>query len=122
VTKCNCTICQKTGVLLIIPSPESSLKILTPANEEELTVYTYNKHSVKHRFCPKCGVKCYLTGSFEMNGKLTEFARVNALTVDGREDGKEMDDLRKLKIKYYDGLTENWAVGLADEPAKGGVA
>jgi hypothetical protein len=106
----------------MIPSPESSLTILTPADENELPEYTYNRHSVRHRFCPKCGIKCYLKGSFEINGKQVEFARVNALTVDGRVDGKEMEDLRDVKIKYYDGLTENWSIGLADGPAKGGMA
>jgi hypothetical protein len=106
----------------MIPSPESSLKILTPTDENELPVYTYNNHRVRHRFCPKCGIKCYLTGEFSMQGNVVKFARINVLTVDGREDGGEMEDLRKFKIKYFDGLTDNFGKGLADEPAEGGIA
>jgi hypothetical protein len=122
LTKCNCSICQKTGVVLIAPTPETSLTVLTPSDENELTDYKYHKRTVHHLFCPKCGVKCFLRGSFLMNDKKFEFSRVNALTLDGRVDGAPMEDLRKIKIKYYDGLAENWSVGLADEPAEGGMA
>jgi hypothetical protein len=33
--------------------PREKLRLLTP--ESDLTTYTFNKHKIKHRFCPTCG-------------------------------------------------------------------
>ena len=53
VLSCNCSICQKKGSLLwFIPRPK--FKLLTP--EKAMSTYTFNKHFIKHRFCPKCGI------------------------------------------------------------------
>ena len=121
-TKCNCTICHKAGYLLADPGPDGDFKVLSPPEgESALADYTYGSHKVHHPFCPKCGVRCFLRGFYVWEGKEVAFMRVNALTLDGRVDGAPMDDLRTLKIKYWDGKGENWTVAASDEPYEGGV-
>jgi hypothetical protein len=121
LTKCNCTICHKTGMVLAAPQPESSLTILAPADGKEgITFYRFGKGGVGHNFCSKCGVRCFFTGEYDMGGgKVFRFTRVNALTLTGREDGEEMEDLREIKFVYYDFKHEETKSG--PEPFEGGI-
>lgn len=50
---CNCSICQRKGALLWF-LPRSKLRLLTPV--ENMATYTFNKHVIKHHFCPVCGI------------------------------------------------------------------
>ena len=34
--------------------PRSDLRLLT--SPEQMSSYTFNKHIIKHHFCPKCGI------------------------------------------------------------------
>jgi hypothetical protein len=53
VAACNCSICQRKGTLMwFVPRPQ--LRLLTPA--ENMATYTFNKHHIKHYFCPTCGM------------------------------------------------------------------
>jgi len=121
LTKCNCSICVKTGALLTIPEKDT-LKILTPAEGNDVLIdYTFGESTIHHRVCPKCGIKCFLGGNLTINGTTIYLERVNVLTLDGREDGKEMVDLKNIKVKYYAGRDDEWSRGLSDEPYEFGT-
>ena len=49
---CNCSICSKRGSLHWF-LPKEKFRLLSP--EDGFSTYTFNKHRIKHRFCPKCG-------------------------------------------------------------------
>ena len=53
VIDCNCSICRRRGHLLAF-FPRSALTLHTP--EADLATYTFNRHAIRHRFCPVCGV------------------------------------------------------------------
>jgi len=52
VMECNCSHCSRKGYLLWFV-PHEQLRLSTP--ESGLATYTFNKHKIKHRFCPNCG-------------------------------------------------------------------
>lgn len=56
---CNCSICSRKGALMWFV-PRQKLTLLTP--EEAAATYTFNKHVIKHRFCPTCGIHPYGEG------------------------------------------------------------
>jgi hypothetical protein len=53
VMSCNCSMCQRKGVLMWFV-PRQALTLLTPP--ENMSTYTFNKHVIKHHFCPTCGI------------------------------------------------------------------
>lgn len=119
VTKCNCAICVKTGSILADPGPDG-LTLLTPAEGElALGDYTFNTKQLHHMFCPKCGIKCYIRGKWDDNGTVIHVVRVNILTLDGKADGTPMEDLREMKLKYWNAKSDMHAPA-ADEPYEGG--
>lgn len=121
-TKCNCSICHKTGYLLADPGADPTFTLLSPPEgESALTDYTFHNHRVHHPFCPKCGVRCYLRGSYILEGKEFSFMRINVLTLDGRVDGEPMEDVRKMKIKYWNLKDNKIPKAPADEPYEGGA-
>jgi len=51
---CNCSRCQRLGVVLAFtPRAMFALK----SGEANLAEYTFNKHHIKHKFCKTCGVQ-----------------------------------------------------------------
>ena len=68
---CNCSLCERKGSLLWFV-PRNSLRLSTP--EEDSRVYTFNKHLLKHRFCPTCGIHPYAEGK---DPKGSEMAAIN---------------------------------------------
>lgn len=52
VIECNCSHCARKGYRLWFVSREQ-LQLATP--EADLATYTFNKHAIKHHFCPVCG-------------------------------------------------------------------
>jgi len=56
---CDCSMCQRKGSMLWFV-PRDKLKLLTP--ESAASTYTFNKHVIKHRFCPVCGMHPYGEG------------------------------------------------------------
>lgn len=50
---CNCSICRRKGALLWFV-PRERLSLHTP--EDQLATYCFNKHVIKHHFCPTCGI------------------------------------------------------------------
>ncbi len=52
VVECNCSHCSRKGYLLwFVPRHQLKLK----SDEAELATYTFNRHAIKHHFCPTCG-------------------------------------------------------------------
>ena len=50
--ECNCSHCSRKGYLLwFVPRDKLQLR----SSEDKLATYTFNKHVIKHHFCPKCG-------------------------------------------------------------------
>jgi hypothetical protein len=52
VIECNCSNCSRKGYLLTIV-PRAALNIVR--GEDDLSTYTFNTHTIRHRFCSTCG-------------------------------------------------------------------
>ena len=79
VLACNCSICQRKGSLLwFIPRPQ--FKLLTP--EKAMSTYTFNKHFIKHHFCPKCGIHPFAEAADKQGNPM---AAINVRTLEGVE-------------------------------------
>lgn len=123
--KCNCSYCHKAGLLIAAPI-KGSFRLLTPEDSDDgsskLAVYKFGPGTVSHPFCPRCGVTCHYYGSYETDeGKTVSFMRLNVHTVDGRVDGTQMESLKDIKLKYWDGKSNGWEKGAREEPWEGGV-
>jgi hypothetical protein len=90
VIQCNCSICSKRGFLLWFV-PRANFRLFTP--EENLATYTFNKHKIKHHFCPKCGCAPFGEG---INPKGEEMSAINTRCLDDV-------DLSALKVRNFDG-------------------
>ena len=93
VLSCNCSICQRKGSLLWF-MPRDALKLLTP--EDASTVYEFNKHLIRHRFCPTCGMHPYADG---VDPKGNRVAAINVRCIEGI-------DLESLKVTHHDGRSK----------------
>ncbi|KAJ5833562.1 hypothetical protein N7474_001873 [Penicillium riverlandense] len=123
--RCNCSYCLKAGLLITEPLKDS-FRLLTPGNGDDgkpkLPVYKFGSGAVSHLFCPHCGVTCHYYGSYLTDeGETVPFTRLNAQTVDGRVDGMQMESLKQIKPKYWDGKSNGWHKGTSEEPWDGGV-
>lgn len=87
---CNCSICSRKGVLMWFV-PREKLRLLTP--EEAASTYTFNKHVIKHRFCPTCGIHPYGEG-IDPNGN--RMAAINIRCLEGI-------DLASIPVQNFDG-------------------
>jgi hypothetical protein len=87
---CNCSICQRKGSLLWFV-PRDTLKLLTP--DEAASTYLFNKHVIKHRFCPTCGMHPYGEG---VDPKGNAIAAINIRCI-------EDIDLAAIPVQHYDG-------------------
>src|ERR1700761_9225981 len=118
LSRCNCSICHKTGML---NARTDELKVVTPAEgDSKLTKYMFGTRKVSHLFCPTCGVRCFFRGSYALpDGTQVHFQSINVLTLEGREDGKPMDDLREIEVSYWDGKSNGWDKGLSKKPYEG---
>jgi hypothetical protein len=87
---CNCSMCQRKGSLLWFV-PREALKLVTP--EEASSVYKFNKHLLKHRFCPVCGIHPYAEGT---DPKGNSMAAVNIRCL-------EEIDLASIPVTHFDG-------------------
>ncbi|MGH8012751.1 MAG: GFA family protein [Candidatus Binataceae bacterium] len=96
VIQCNCSICRKKAYLHGIISRER-FHLLTPW--DDLATYTFNTHTAKHYFCPRCGV-----ASFYIARSNPDQIDVNLRCVDGIE-------LPSLRVELFDG--RNWGKAIA---------
>lgn len=59
-----------------------------------------------------------MQGAGELQGQTFRFFVVNLCTADQPQEGLE---LSKVKLRYWDGLNDNFAAGPKDEPWLGGL-
>ena len=70
--ECNCSHCQRKGYLLWFV-PRDALKF--ESGEDALSTYTFNRHAIRHHFCPTCGIAPFSEGADPRSG--AEMAAVN---------------------------------------------
>jgi len=87
---CNCSMCQRKGSLMWFV-PRAQFTLLT--DEGATRVYEFNKHVIKHRFCPTCGIHAYADGS---DAKGNKMAAINVRCLEGI-------DLEKVPVTHFDG-------------------
>jgi hypothetical protein len=87
---CNCSICQRKGSLMWFV-PREQLQLLTP--DEKASTYMFNKHVIRHRFCPKCGMHPYGEGT---DPKGNDMAAINIRCLENIE-------LEKVPVTKFDG-------------------
>ncbi|OGB14054.1 MAG: aldehyde-activating protein [Burkholderiales bacterium RIFCSPLOWO2_12_67_14] len=87
---CNCSICSRKGSLLWF-APRASLVLKTP--EDAASTYLFNKHAIRHRFCPVCGIHPYGEGT---DPKGNAIAAINLRCIDGI-------DLAAIPVHPFDG-------------------
>jgi hypothetical protein len=91
VISCNCSICQKRGSLLTFVAPDQFEH--TIGGDEDLTEYLFNKHVIRHLFCPVCGILPYAKGIGPGGNAMVA---VNVRCLDGV-------DIDTLEITKFDG-------------------
>ena len=87
---CNCSMCQRKGSLLWFV-PRDTMRLKTP--ESILSTYTFNKHVIKHRFCPDCGIHPFGEG---VDAKGNATAAINIRWLEGV-------DLDSIPVNHFDG-------------------
>ena len=87
---CNCSMCQRRGSLLWFV-PRAALRVT--AGEDALATYTFNRHVIRHRFCPACGIHVFGEGT---DPKGNAVAAVNIRVLAGV-------DLDAVPVRHYDG-------------------
>lgn len=90
VIECNCSICSKRGTLHWF-LPREKFRLLTSG--EVMSTYTFNKHRIKHRFCPKCGCAPFGEGIAPSGNYMVA---INARCLDGV-------DLSGIERGHFDG-------------------
>jgi hypothetical protein len=93
VADCNCSICRRKGWLMWFV-PREQLVLKTP--EAAAHSYTFNKHQIKHRFCPTCGIHPY-GESTDPKGKPS--AAINIRCLENLSDA----ELSAISVHHYDG-------------------
>ncbi len=88
VMECNCSHCSRKGYLLWFV-PREALRLKTP--DEALATYTFNKHVIAHRFCPRCGVAPLGFGTGP-NGKPTAAINVRCL------EGVDLATVKRVQV------------------------
>jgi hypothetical protein len=87
---CNCSMCSRKGSLLWFV-PRDKLRMLTP--EQDASTYLFNKHIIRHRFCPVCGIHPFGEAA-DPSGK--QMAAVNIRCL-------EDFDLTSVPVKQFNG-------------------
>jgi hypothetical protein len=90
-TECTCSICRKSGYLHLIVSKE---RFRLVAGADQLTTYTFNTGTAKHRFCSVCGIKSFYVPRSKPDGY-----SINVRCLDE-------DVVRVTRIVLFDG--EHW--------------
>jgi hypothetical protein len=90
---CNCSICSRKGSLLWFV-PRDKLRLLTP--EKDLSTYTFNKHVIRHRFCPTCGMHPFGEGVDPQGNRM---AAINIRCL-------EHIDLDAVPVNHFDGRSK----------------
>jgi hypothetical protein len=97
VLVCNCSICTKKAYVHWI-IPRERFRLLTPW--EDLATYTFNTHTARHHFCPRCGVAPFYIARSD-----PDKIDVNLRCIEGV-------DLTAIEIEHFDG--RNFETALKD--------
>ena len=89
-TSCNCSICQRKGTPMWFV-PRNAMRLITP--EEDASTYLFNKHLIRHRFCPTCGIHPYGEGTAPSGEAM---AAINIRCIEGI-------DLQAIPVTLFDG-------------------
>ncbi|MBM6595938.1 GFA family protein [Microvirga pudoricolor] len=76
VIACNCSHCGRKGLWLAF-TPRGAMTITS--GEDNLATYTFNTHTIQHRFCKTCGVQPFGEGKAP-SGMDTAAINVRCLT------------------------------------------
>ena len=87
---CNCSICSRKGSLMWFV-PRDKLRLVTP--DEDASTYLFNKHVIKHRFCPVCGIHPFGEG---VDRKGNAMAAVNIRCL-------ENFDFTAVQVNHFNG-------------------
>ncbi|TDK23712.1 GFA family protein [Luteimonas aestuarii] len=87
---CNCSICARRASLLWF-RPESAFVLRTPTSQ--MATYTFNRHAIKHHFCPRCGIHPYGEGTAPDG---TRTIAINLRCIEGL-------DLDAIPVQHFDG-------------------
>jgi hypothetical protein len=98
VLECNCSICSKKAYIHWIV-PRERFRLLT--SWADLATYTFNTHTAKHHFCPKCGVAPFYIARSD-----PDKIDVNLRCVEGLEP-------RSLVIEQFDG--RHWETAIKNK-------
>ncbi len=90
-TRCNCSICTKSGYLHLFVSKDD-FQLL--GGESALSCYSFNTGVARHTFCRVCGVKSFYTPRSHPDGISVN---VNCL---------EPDTIESVQVEDFDG--RNW--------------
>jgi hypothetical protein len=90
---CNCSICQRKGALLWFV-PRAQLRVTR--GEDALATYTFNKHVIRHRFCPTCGMHPFGEGT-DPKGNAVAAINLRCLTD---------IELESVPVHHYDGRSK----------------
>jgi len=99
-SRCNCSICTKTGVLGGSVKPEAFTLL---SGEDSLNAYEWGHKVSRRHFCKHCGILCFAKGHLpELGG---DFVSVNYNALDDI-------DPSELKVGHWDGRHDNWEAGM----------
>jgi hypothetical protein len=92
VLECNCSHCRRKGFLLTF-TPRGALTITS--GEDNLATYTFNTHTIQHRFCKTCGVQPFGEGKAPSGAdtaainvrclETVDLAQITPVPVNGRD-------------------------------------
>jgi hypothetical protein len=83
-------MCQRKGSLLWFVARDK-LRLLTA--EENAGTYLFNKHAIRHRFCPTCGIHPYGEGTDPSGNRM---AAINVRCLEGL-------DLASIPVQHFNG-------------------
>jgi hypothetical protein len=87
---CNCSRCRRLGSVLTF-TPRENFTLLS--EDSAMTEYLFNTETIRHQFCPVCGIEPFAYGQMADG---TKVAAVNVNCLDGV-------DARLLSSEHYDG-------------------
>jgi hypothetical protein len=58
--ECNCSICRRRGSVLAAVRPDA---FHLETSRDDITVYTFGKHVIRHQFCKRCGCAPFAEGT-----------------------------------------------------------
>ncbi|MFN9466786.1 MAG: GFA family protein [Pseudanabaena sp.] len=90
---CNCSICQKKGILHLMVPPED-FELLK--GEDNLSTYTFNTGIAKHHFCKTCGIHPFYRprshpDDYDVNVRCLDGDAIERFTITSF-DGKHWED------------------------------